>query len=151
MQHLHKFSISDIPSNIFLMNLSRQLEDYHIFLVSYMGYTMEEVETSMHLNQDHKTCVLKMLSLWRCKDEQDEVKTVGHLLSALKDILFSGPYRTLEKVIDGKCSIESLIMLKNPSLNVLICYFFTIVILYETNLSLMICCCANFFICNMNV
>ena len=61
--------MSEIPSNILLMSLSKQLEDYYNFLVGYMGYTMEEVITTMHLSQDHKTCVLKMLSLWRCKAE----------------------------------------------------------------------------------
>ena len=61
----------------------------------------------MHLSQDHKTCVLKMLSLWRCKDGQDGVKTVGQLLSALKDVLQRGPYKVLKNVINSKCSIES--------------------------------------------
>ena len=86
------------------MNLSKQLEDYDSFLVGYMGYTMEEVRTSMHLSQDHKICVLKMLSLWRCKDGQDGVKTVEELLSVLKDVLQRGPCKVLESVIRGKCS-----------------------------------------------
>ena len=85
------------------MNLSKQLEDYDSFLVGYMGYTMEEVRASMYLNLDHKICVLKMLSLWRCKDGQDKVKTVEELLSVLKDVLQRGPYKVLEKVIRGKC------------------------------------------------
>ena len=84
------------------MNLSKQLEDYDIFLVGYMGYTMEKVRTSMHLSQDHKICVLKMLSLWRCKDGQDRMKTVEELLSVLKDDLPCGPYKVLENVIKGK-------------------------------------------------
>ena len=100
-------NISEIPSNVLLMILSKQLEDYHSFLVSYMGYTMEEVTNSIYLNLDHKTCVLKMLSLWRCKDGQDGVKTVGQLLSVLKDVLQRGLYQTLKNVIDSKCSIES--------------------------------------------
>ena len=86
------------------MNLSKQLEDYDIFLVGYMGYTIEEVRASMYLNLDHKTCVLKMLSLWRCKDGQNGVKTVEELLSVLKDVLQCGIYHILEKVIKGKCS-----------------------------------------------
>ena len=85
------------------MTLAKQLEEYDFFLVGYMGYTMEEVTSSMYLNLDHKTCVLKMLSLWRCKDGQDEVKTVGELLSVLKDVLQCGIYNILEKVIKGKC------------------------------------------------
>ena len=81
-----------------------QIEDYHTFLVSYMGYTIEETITTMYLGQDYKTCVLKMLSLWRCKDGQERVKTVGELLSALKDVLLRVPYKTVNKVISGKCS-----------------------------------------------
>ena len=94
---------SAIPSNVLLMNLSKQLEDYDSFLVGYMGYSMEEVTNSMHLIQDHKICVLKMLSLWRCKDGQDGVKTVEELLSVLKDVLQRGRYKVLENVIRGKC------------------------------------------------
>ena len=101
-----------------------QLEDYHSFLVSYMGYTIEEVAVSMHLSQDHKICVLKMLSLWRCKDGQDGVKTVGELLSVLKDVLQRGPYNTMKGVVDGKCSIASCIRLMNSSILVLICRLF---------------------------
>ena len=85
------------------MNLSKQLIDYDSFLVGYMGYTMEEVAVSMYTTQDHKTCVLKMLSLWRCKDRQDRVKTVGELLSVLKSVLQHGLYKVLENVIRGKC------------------------------------------------
>ena len=85
------------------MNLSKQLEDYGSFLVGYMGYSMEEVTSSMYLNQDHKICVLKMMSLWRCKDGQDGVKTVEELLSVLKDVLQRGPNKVLENVINGKC------------------------------------------------
>ena len=85
------------------MTLAKQLEDYGSFLVGYMGYTMEEITSSMYLNLDHKICVLKMLSLWRCKDGQDEVKTVEELLSVLKDVLQCGIYNILEKVINGKC------------------------------------------------
>ena len=72
-----------------------------------MGYTMEEVVTSMHLSQDYKSCVLKMLSLWRCKDGQDGVKTVGQLLSALKDVLQAGPYHSLVTVTEGQYCVES--------------------------------------------
>ena len=86
------------------MNLSKQLEDYDSFLVGYMGCTLDEVRTSMYLSQDHKICVLKMLSLWRCKDGQDEVKTVGELLSVLTDVLHRGPYKVLENLIKGKYS-----------------------------------------------
>ena len=86
------------------MNLSKQWEDHHSFLVGYMGCSMEEVTTSMYLSQDRKICVLKMLSLWRCKDGQDGVKTVGELLSALKSVLQRGPYKVLESAINGKCS-----------------------------------------------
>ena len=111
------FLISAIPSNVLLMNLSKQLADYDSFLVGYMGCTMEEVRTSMHLSQDHKICVLKTLSLWRCKDEQDGVKTVGELLSALKDVLQRGPYKVLENLIRGKWSTIIIISL----LYVLIC------------------------------
>ena len=90
------------------MNLSKQLEDYDSFLVGYMGYTMEEVITSMYLSQDHRICVLKMLSLWRCKDERDEVKTVGELSSKLRDVLQRGLCRVLDNVIRGKSnSIKS--------------------------------------------
>ena len=85
------------------MTLSRQLIDYEVFLVGYMGYTIEEV-TRVNLSQDHKICVLKMLSLWRCKDGHDRVKTVGQLLFALKSVLQRGPYRALDNVINGKCS-----------------------------------------------
>ena len=86
------------------MNLSKQLEDHHSFLIGYMGYTMGEVTTSMYMIQDHKICVLKMLSLWRCKDGQGGVKTVEELLSVLKDVLQRGPNKLLESVIEGKCS-----------------------------------------------
>ena len=86
------------------MNLSKQLEDYRGFLVGYMGYSIEEVTSSMYLCQDHQICVIKMLSLWRCKDGQDGVKTVEELLSVLKDVLQRGIYKVLEKVIRGKCS-----------------------------------------------
>ena len=86
------------------MNLSKQLEDYRGFLVGYMGYSIEEVTSSMYLSQDHQICVIKMLSLWRCKDGQDKVKTVEELLSVLKDVLERGPYNVLENVIRGKCS-----------------------------------------------
>ena len=41
-----------IPSNVLLMTLSRQLIDYEIFLVGYMGYTIEEV-TSVNLSQTY--------------------------------------------------------------------------------------------------
>ena len=70
-----------------------------------MGYTIEEVIASMYLSQDYKTCVLKMLSTWRCKDGQDDVKTIGEFLSALKDVLQCGPYGTLEAVISSKLSL----------------------------------------------
>ena len=86
------------------MNLSTQLEDYHSFLVGYMDYTIEGIAVSMYTTQDHKICVLKMLSLWRCKDGQDGVKTVGELLSALKVVLQRGPYKILENLIRGKCT-----------------------------------------------
>ena len=86
------------------MTLSKQLEQYDSFLVGYMGYSMEEVITSMHLIQNYKICVLKMLSLWRCKDGQDRVKTVEELLSVLKKFLQRGPYKVLENVMIGKCS-----------------------------------------------
>ena len=95
--------ISAIPSNVFLASLSRQLIDYEVFLVGYMGYTLEEV-TSVNLSQDYKICVLKMLSLWRCKDKHDRVKTAGELLSALKSVLQRVPYKAVVKVIGGKCS-----------------------------------------------
>ena len=87
------------------MNLSKQLEHYDSFLIGYMGCTMEEVTSSMYLSLDHKMCVVKMLSLWRCKDGQDEVKTVGELLSVLKDVLQGGPYKVLDNVIRGKCRL----------------------------------------------
>ena len=106
MKYNHFFSTRiflALPSEVLLSSLSRQLVDYESFLVGYMGYTMEEVVTSMHLSQDYKSCVLKMLSLWRCKDGQDGVKTVGQLLSALKDVLLIGPYHSLVTVIEGKC------------------------------------------------
>ena len=90
------------------MNLSKQLVNYDSFLVGYMGYTMEEIAISMYTTQDRKICVLKMLSLWRCKDGQDGVKTVGELLSVLKDVLQRGPNKVLENVIDGKCSTIKL-------------------------------------------
>ena len=85
------------------MNLAKQLDQYESFLVGYMGCSLEEVTNSIYLSQDHKKCVLKMLSLWRCKDGQDKVKTVEELLSALKDVLQRGPYKALGKVIKGKC------------------------------------------------
>ena len=94
---------SEIRSNAFLMTLSRHLIDYEVFLVGYMGYTIEEV-ASVNLSQDHKICVLKMLSLWRCKDGQERVKTVEELLSAMKDVLQRGPYKVLESLIRGKCT-----------------------------------------------
>ena len=101
------------------MNLSKQLEDYDSFLVGYMGYTMEEVAVSMYLNQDRKICVLKMLSLWRCKDGQGGVKTVGELLSALKSVLQRGPYKAVERVIEGTCSRETYNNDNNTTLLVL--------------------------------
>ena len=103
MLNIYIYIILAIPSNVLLMTLSKQLDQYDIFLVGYMGYTMEEVTSRMYLNLDHKTCVLKMLSLWRCKDGQDGVKTVEELLSVLKDVLQCGIYNILEKVINGKC------------------------------------------------
>ena len=84
--------------------MSEQLEDYHSFLVGYMGYTIDEIMTSMHLRQDHKTCVLKMLSLWRCKHEQDIVKTVGDLLATLKDVIQPGSYNVVDNVVRGRCA-----------------------------------------------
>ena len=93
-----------LPSKILLVSLSRQLVDYEIFLVGYMGYNIEEISGTLYLSQDYKTCVLKMLSLWRCKDGQDGVKTVGQLLSALKDVLQIGPHNSLLTVIEGKCA-----------------------------------------------
>ena len=100
------------------MTLSRQLIEYEVFLVGYMGYTIEEV-TSVNLSQDHKICVLKMLSLWRCKDGQDGVKTVEELLSALKIVLQRGSYKVLESVINGKCSRGTYNNANNTSLLVL--------------------------------
>ena len=92
------------------MTLAKQLEDYDSFLIGYMGCTIEEVRSSMYLSLDHKTCVLKMLSLWRCKDGQDRVKTVEELLSVLKDVLQRGPYKVLENLVRGKytkcCTIK---------------------------------------------
>ena len=85
------------------MTLSRQLVDYEIFLVGYMDYNIEEV-SSVNLSKDHKICVLKMMSLWRCKDGQGGVKTVGELLSVLKYVLQRGPYKVLENLIRGKCT-----------------------------------------------
>ena len=95
------------------MNLSKQLKDYDSFLVGYMGYSLEEVTNSMYLSQDHKICVLKMLSLWRCKDEQDKVETIEEFLSKLKDVLERGPYKILENVIKGKSSTLVRTLLKN--------------------------------------
>ena len=85
------------------MSLSKQLDQYESFLVGYLDCSMEDVRSSMHLSQDHTICVLKMLSLWRCKDGQDGVKTVEELLSVLKDVLERGQYRVLENVIRGIC------------------------------------------------
>ena len=103
---LHKkkllISILAISSRSLLLSLSKQLEDYHSFLVGYLGYTIEEVTNSMYLSLDHKTCVLKMLSLWRCKHEQDKVKTVGDLLSALRKVIQPGSYKVVRNVIRGK-------------------------------------------------
>ena len=102
------------------MTLTKQMVDYHNFLVGYMGYSPEEVAFSVYLTHDYTTCVLKMLSLWRCKhvqgrvktgrckDGQGGVKTVGELLSALNGVLCSGPYKVLVKCISGKCSTSSL-------------------------------------------
>ena len=106
------------------MSLSKQLEDYSSFLVGYLGYTMEEVAVSMHLTQDHKTCVLKMLSLWRCRDGQGGVKSVGQLLYVLKDVLQRASYKALKNVIESKCSIESCRMLTNTLKIVHICPLF---------------------------
>ena len=89
-----------------MLSVSKQLQDYDSFLVAYMGYTMEEVVTSMYLSQDYKSCVLKMLSLWRCKYRHDKVKTVGELLSVMEDVLLSSPYKALKTVINGKYKIE---------------------------------------------
>ena len=85
-----------------LLSLSTQLQDYDSFMVGYMGYTIEEVVTSMYLSQDYKSCVLKMLSLWRCKDEICRVKTVKELLCALESVLQYGSYRALKAVIISK-------------------------------------------------
>ena len=100
------YYILALPSNDVLLSVSKQLQDYDIFLVGYMGYSMEEITTSMHLSQDHKICVLKMLSLWRCKDEIDKVKTVGELLSAMEGVLLPSPYKTLKTVVNGKYNIQ---------------------------------------------
>ena len=101
------------------MTLSKQLEDYDSFLVGYMGCTIEEIAVSMYTTQDHKFCVLKMLSLWRCKDGQGGVKTVGELLSALKIVLQRGSYKAVESVINGKCSRGTYNNANNTSLLVL--------------------------------
>ena len=87
-----------------MASLSRQLIDYEIFFVAYMGYTLEEVN-SVNLSQNYKICVLKMLSLWRCKDGQGGVKTVGDLLSALNNVLQRGRSKILENMIGGKSSM----------------------------------------------
>ena len=84
-----------------MLSVSKQLQDYDNFLVGYMGYTLDEVVTSMYLNQNYKSCVLKMLSLWRCKYDDDKVKTVGELLSVMKDVLLPSPYKVLTTVING--------------------------------------------------
>ena len=65
-----------------LYQYSTQLFDYELFLVGYMGYTFEEIASTIHNTSDYKSCVLKMLSLWRCKD--GKVKTIKELLSALE-------------------------------------------------------------------
>ena len=94
-----------LPSEAFLVSLSRQLIDYENFLVAYMGYTIEEIAVTLYLRQDYKTCVLKMLSLWRCKDGQGGVKNIEELLFALKDALQFGPYKSLMTVIESMCCI----------------------------------------------
>ena len=91
-----------LPSINLLLSVSKQLQDYNNFLVGYMGYTIEEVVTNMYLSQDYKSCVLKMLSLWRCKYENDKVKTVGELLSVMEDVLLPSPYKSLKTVVNGK-------------------------------------------------
>ena len=72
----------ELPSGAMLHEISSKLMDYEMFLVGYMGYTFEEIAIHMHNTSDYKACVLKMLSLWRCKD--DKVKTIDELLSALE-------------------------------------------------------------------
>ena len=94
-----------LPRETFLVSLSRQLIDYENFLVGYLGYTIEEIAVTLYLRQDYKTCVLKMLSLWRCKDGQGAVKNIEELLLALKDALQIGPYKSLMTVIESMCCI----------------------------------------------
>ena len=99
--HYYFDFLSALPSIEQLLSVSKQLQDYDCFLVAYMGYTMEEVVTSMYLSQDYKSCVLKMLSLWRCKYEHDKVRTIGELLSVMEDVLLPSSYKALKTVIKG--------------------------------------------------
>ena len=52
------------------------------------------------------------------------MKTVGELLSALKEVLQHVPYKTLKNVIESKCRIESCIMLTNTLILCLYAVFF---------------------------
>ena len=92
----------ELPSLKSLNILATHLVDYNCFLVGYMNCTIEETMCSMYLSQDYKICVLKMLSLWRCKDGDHSVKSIGDLLNSLKPVLDVGPLKTVKSVINGK-------------------------------------------------
>ena len=91
-----------MPSLESLRILVKHLMDYDCFLAGYMNCTIEETMSSMYLIQDYKICVLKMLSLWRCKDGDDSVKSIGDLLNSLKPVLDVGPFKIIKSVIKGE-------------------------------------------------
>ena len=90
--------ILGLPSEKMLYECSTQLSDYELFLVGYMGYTFEEIASNMHNTSDYKSCVLKMLSLWRCKD--GIVKTIEELLSALEMVPYL-PIGVVKSAVNG--------------------------------------------------
>ena len=92
------------PSGAMLYEISCKLMDYEMFLVGYLGYTFEEIANHMHNTSDYKACVLKMLSLWRCKD--DKVKTIAELLSAL-DMVSELPIHVVKRAVKGEQELAS--------------------------------------------
>ena len=43
-----------------------------------------------------------MLSLWRCKDGDDSVKSIVDLLDSLKPVMDVGPFKIIKSVINGE-------------------------------------------------
>ena len=101
-KYVNYATVLELPSLESLRILAKHLLDYESFLVGYMNCTIEETMSSMYLIQDYKICVLKMMSLWRCKDVDDSVKSISDLLKSLKPVLDVGPFKIIKSVINGE-------------------------------------------------